>query len=240
MLWFFKPIAISRLSIGNATFFCQIQIKFKNRIDWNVFGELASCVSEHVDESSISDKEENEEGGGDDEKLKESEIGSESIKKEAYLNEGEYEISTLEETEPLMSGKDLALEKNKKLKESEENAQLNGSREKIDRTDTERGRDIISQKNISEGEREALIGEQEVSSGEGTDDKHCIPVSNLDITPHTRLISGPSGSSVNVTEGTAISKSEEDGDEDLSAKDLLCFGWQVAQGMVSNEGRERS
>ena len=216
-------------------FFCQIQFKPKNRIDWNVFGELTCCVSDHVDESSISRKQENEEGQDEDEKLEESE--GRNIKEEAFLNEGECEISTLEETEPLMAERNLALGKDEKNKQMAENAQLNGSREKIN--GTEGARDIRSEKNISDGEREALLGEQEASTGQGTDDKHCIPGSNLSITLRSRPTSSSYGSSVNVTEGTAIPRPAEDGDEDLSTKDLLCFAWQVARGMVSDEGRER-
>lgn len=221
---------------GSETFFPQIQFKLKNRNDWNVFGELTCCVSDHVDESSIFCKEENEEGEDDDETLKEG--GEGSIKEEAVLNEGECEISSLEETEPLTAERNLALGKNEKMKQKEENAQLNVSREKINGTDIELAEDIRSQANTSEGEREALMGEQEVSIGEGTDDKRCISISNLDITLQSRSTPSPFGSSVNVTEETAVLKPEEDADEGLSAKDLLCFAWQVAQGMVSNEGGE--
>ena len=235
--WLYKPISImiSCLSISNKTFFSQTQIKLKNRTDWNVFGELACCVSDHVEESSISDKKENEEGQSDDEKLKESE--GESAKEEA-LNEGECEVSILEETEPLMAERNLPLGKNEKMEQKEENAQLNRSWEKINRTDIRLAWEIRSQTKPSDGRREALIGEQEDSIGVGTDDKHCISVSNFDITLQSRLMLTPCGSSVNVTEGTAISKPQEDSDEDLSIKDLLCFAWQVAQGMVSNEGGE--
>ena len=122
------------------------------------------------------------------------------------------------------------------MKQKEEDAQFNGSREKINGTHIELVGDSISEVNASDGEREALFREQDVSIGTG--EKHCNSVSNLDITLESRLTSSPFGSSVNVAEGTASLKSEEDADEDLSTKDLLCFAWQVAQGMVSNEGGE--
>jgi len=160
--------------------------------------------------------------------LKESELRS---SKEVFLNGEESEISTLKETEPLRVERNLAFGKNENMKQMEENAQLNEGRRKINITDIELAKNIRSAKNISDGEREAHMGEQEVSTGEGTDDKHCIPVSNLSITLHSRMISSPFGS---------ISRPEEDSDEDLSAKDLLCFAWQVAEGMVSTESRERS
>ena len=150
------------------------------------------------------------------------------------MNDGECEISNLEETEPLMAERNLAFGKTEKMKQEEENAQLNGSRGKMNETDIQLVGDSLSQVNASDGERDALMREQEVSIGEGTDKKHCNSVSNLE----SRLISSPFGSSVNVTEGTDILKPEEDADEDLSTKDLLCFAWQVAQGMVSNGGGE--
>ena len=168
--------------------------------------------------------------------MKESEGGSN--KEEAVLSEGECETSILEETEPLMAERNLVLGKNEQMKQKEKSAQLNGSREKLNRTDIELPGDIISQANASDGEREALMGEQEVSIVEITDDKRGISVSNHDITLQSKLASSPFGSSVNVTEGTTSFKPEEDNDQDLSAKDLLCFAWQVAQGMVSNERRE--
>lgn len=215
--------------MGNETFLSQTQIKLKNRSDCNIFGELPTCVSDHVDGSSISCKEEDREGQGDDETLKESEVSS---IKEVFLNGEQCEISTLEETEPLRVERNLALGKNEKMKQMEENAQLNESREKINITNIELAEDIRSEKkNISDGEREALMGEQEASTGEGTDHKHCIPESNLSIALRSRMISSPIGS---------ISKPKEDSNEDLSAKDLLCFAWQVAEGMVSTERRERS
>ena len=160
--------------------------------------------------------------------MKESEVRS---SKEVFLNGEESEISTLKETESLRVERNLAFGKNEKMKQMEENAQLNEGREKINITDIELAKDIRSEKNISDGEREALMGEQEESTGEGIDDKYCIPVSNLSITLRSRMISSPCGS---------ISRPEEDSDEDLSAKDLLCFAWQVAEGMVSTERRERS
>lgn len=230
----YKPLVISCLLIGNYKFFSQkTQIKLKNRNDWNVFDELDSCVSDHVDESTISDKKGDE---GDNEKLKESEGGNN--KEEAVWNEGECEISILEETEPLMAERNLALGKKEEMKQKEESTQLNGSCEKLNRTDIELAGDILSQANASDGEREALMGEQEVSIGEVTDAKRDISASNHDITLQSKLTSSPFRSSVNVTEGTAIFTPEEDNDQDLSAKDLLCFAWQVAQGMVSNEGKE--
>ena len=137
-----------------------------------------------------------------------------------------------------MAERNLALGKKEEMKQKEESTQLNGSCEKLNRTDIELAGDILSQANASDGEREALMGEQEVSIGEITDAKRDISASNHDITLQSKLTSSPFRSSVNVTEGTAIFKPEEDNDQDLSAKDLLCFAWQVAQGMVSNEGKE--
>ena len=153
------------------------------------------------------------------------------------MSEGECEISILEETEPLMAERNLVLGKNEQMKQKEESGQLNGSRENLNRTDIELPGDIISQANASDGEREALMGEQEVSIVEITYEKRGISVSSHGITLQSKLASSPFGSSVNVTEGTTSFKPEEDNDQDLSAKDLLCFAWQVAQGMVSNEGR---
>ena len=147
------------------------------------------------------------------------------------MHEGECEISILEETEPLKAEKNLALAKSEKMKQNGESAKINGN-------EIELAGDIISRVNASNGEREAVMEEQEVFIGETTDDKRSISASNHDITLQSRLISGPLGSCVNVTEGTAIFKPEEDSDQDLSAKDLLCFAWQVAQGMVSNERRQ--
>ena len=187
-------------------------------------------MSDHVDESTISDKSEDGEGQGDDEKLKECKGGG-SNKEEAVLHEGECEISILEETEPLKAERNLALGKSDKMKQNEKSAKING-------TDIELAGDIISQANASNGERQAVMEKQEVSIGDTTDDKGGISASNHGITLQSRLMSGPLESSVNVTEDTAIFKPEEDSDQDLSAKDLLCFAWQVAQGMVSNEGRQ--
>ncbi len=191
---------------------CQIQTKLKNRIDWNVLGELSACTSKLGDKSSVSDEEEN--GGRED-------------------ADGELE------TEPLMAGKDYSVEKNEELKGNEETEKSDEDRERNDRSITKRDKEISSQKNILEDEREALIGEV-VSTREGTCDKQCIPVSNLNITEHTRQISGPSGFAVSSTESTVITKLDEDGDKDLSSKDLLCFAWQVAKGMVSIKEGEKT
>lgn len=211
---------------------CQIQIKLKNRIDCNVFGELAACTSVHGEKSSFSEEEENEGCKDENEQLKDSERGGKRIKEEANLNEEEFELSVLVETEPLMAGKSDGLENKGNLTERKENANLIRDKEKINRSITKRAMDTLSQKNISEDERKALIG-KEVSTRGGIDEKQCIPVNNPDITLHTRKISGPSGSAMNLTESKAISKPEEDGDEDLSTRNLLAFSWQVAQGMVS-------
>lgn len=153
--------------------------------------------------------------------------------KEANLDE-ENELSSSEETEPLMAGKYNKLEKSEGLKE--EPAKLYEDKEKINQPIiSKRAMDISSQKNISEDEREILIGEEILLERRGIGDQLCIPVNSLDINPPPRRISDSTGS---VIENAAVSKPEEDGEEELSTKDVLCFAWQVAQGMVSTEERK--
>ena len=163
------------------------------------------------------------------ENLEGSERRAEHIEEEAVLNDLEFEKSEpLEEAEPLMAGKNYGPNKEEEQEESKKTEKYNEDVEKLDRSITKRPMDML----ILEDEREALIGEVVPTRGD-TGDKHPIPVNNLETTQHTRKISGLSGSAMNLTESTAISKPEEDGDEDLSSKDLLCFAWQVARGMVS-------
>ncbi|KAJ7323431.1 hypothetical protein OS493_031628 [Desmophyllum pertusum] len=192
------------------------QIKLKNRIDGDVFGELSSCMCDDSG-SSISDEGENEEDKGEGEKVEENERGD-------VMDDGENDLSTSEETEPLMAGKNNELEKSEGLKE--EPAKLYEDKEKINQPIiSKRAMDISSEKNMSEDEREALIGEDVLFERRGISDQLCIPVNNLDINPPPRRISDSTGS------GSAVSKPEEDGEEELSTKDVLCFAWQVAQGM---------
>lgn len=203
------------------------QIKLKNKIDWNVLGELTACTSEHGDLSSTSYEEESKGQKYEDE---ESEGRRERFEQERSVNEEELELSTLIETEPLMAGESNGhIENKEKLTESRKCANIIQDSE--NQFITKRAMDTFLQKSILEGEREALIGEDLATKGVG--EKLSTPVDNLDTTLHTRKISGLSGFAVNLSESTAISKTEEDNDDDLSAKNFLSFAWQVAQGMVS-------
>ena len=69
---------------------------------------------------------------------------------------------------------------------------------------------------------------------QGTDEEREGPSWNLmnNTVPQPRHTSGRSASVVNLIKTTTTSKCEDE-NEKLSAKDLLCFAWQVAEGMVS-------
>lgn len=206
----------------NADFFWQI--KLKNKIDWNVLGELVACTSEHENLSSTSYEEKSKGLKGNDE---ESEGRRERFEQEGSVNEGEFELSTLTETEPLMTVESNGhIENQEKLTETREN--VNMIQDSENQSITKLAMDALPQKSILEEEREALLGDDLATKDAG--EKRSTPV---DTTMGTRKISGLSGFAVNVSESPAISETEEDSDDDLSAKNFLSFAWQVAQGMVS-------
>ena len=180
-----------------------IQVKVKNRTDFDVFEELPL----------MSEKEENEGKNGESELIDESHTKDDT-------DEGEHEVLIMEETEPLMIEKKCGFNNKRKLTDEEPNLFQENSVKRI-----------LSKQAMDE-EREALIGE-ELSTQRDLDCQTWIPVNNSDIFPQARDIPRHSASVVDLTGTAATSKREEDGDGDFSAKDLLCFAWQVAQGMVS-------
>lgn len=78
-------------------------------------------------------------------------------------------------------------------------------------------------------EREELIRKEIVTRGDIGGPSWNLMNNAVSQPRHT---SGRSASVVNLIETTTTSKCEDE-NEELSAKDLLCFAWQVAEGMVS-------
>lgn len=128
------------------------------------------------------------------------------IRDDPDLKVGENEVFTLDEREPLMMEKEHGYEKTRGFTDKEA---------------------IPIQQNIVTGntceqatdeKREELIGKKNFLIN--------------DATPQPRHGSGRPASVVNLIETATTSKCEDE-NEGLSEKDLLCFAWQVAEGMVS-------
>lgn len=81
---------------------------------------------------------------------------------------------------------------------------------------------------------EKLAGEETAREhfGEDKDEKHN---SNLESNPFIKieLYEGPLEVSYNVSRETTNDANDDSGD--LFAKDMLCFAWEIARGMVSDE-----
>ncbi|XP_022808910.1 fibroblast growth factor receptor 2-like [Stylophora pistillata] len=126
------------------------------------------------------------------------------IRDDPDLKVGENEVFTLDEREPLMMEKEHGYEKTRGFTDKEA---------------------IPIQQNIVTGntceqatdeKREELIGKKNFLIN--------------DATPQPRHGSGRPASVVNLIESATTSKCEDE-NEGLSEKDLLCFAWQVAEGM---------